>query len=122
MTPEDEANLTRWHAEIEAGRAAQEALAGFYYDHRDDADLWGDPEDWQDVTPLARPKRKDLGIVLSTRFNLDEMRRLDDLCDRVGLDHFALIKQAVEEYERNHRVTLHIAGVRMDGQNVTLAG
>jgi hypothetical protein len=67
-------------------------LAAFYYEHRDDPTIWGDPV----PAPKRRGPPKEFGgIRLTVRFTPAEADRLDAECERTGETYSALVRRLV---------------------------
>ncbi|MEV5747800.1 ribbon-helix-helix protein, CopG family [Actinoallomurus sp. NPDC052308] len=60
--------------------------AEFYYEHRDDPEVWGEQVE-------ARISRK-LDSVISVRFNSAEIERIQQLADAAGLSLSSFIRRA----------------------------
>jgi uncharacterized protein (DUF1778 family) len=60
--------------------------ADFYYEHRDDPDMWGEQVD-------AKISRK-LDSVVSVRFNSTEIERIQQAADAAGLSLSSFIRRA----------------------------
>src|SRR5438105_15777421 len=71
-------------------REDEAALAAFYQEHKDDPDIWGEPEE-----PPDDAYRGPLGTSVKVRFSPEEAAELRGLAKATGMSYISIIKLAV---------------------------
>lgn len=69
--------------------------AEFYQAHRDDPDVWGEPEE-----PPQRKRRPGAGLeaTITVRFSAEEAETIRRLAKEAGLTYSEIVRRAVQHY------------------------
>jgi hypothetical protein len=67
--------------------------AAFYQQHKDDPDIWGEPEE---DTPPAR--KGGLSAVITVRFSPEEASAIRELAQELDVPYSAIVRRAVRKF------------------------
>lgn len=76
--------------------------AKFYQEHRDDPDVWGEPE--EDVPPV---RRGGLSATISVRFSPEEAAAIREVAQELDVPYSEVVRRAVRKF-----VNFRLAGGR----------
>ena len=74
-------------------RKNQDQDIAFYHEHKDDPDIWGEPEE--------RPQtkhRRGLGATITVRFSVEEAEAIRRMAKAAGATYSDIVRQAVQSY------------------------
>src|SRR5438093_634260 len=82
--------------------------AAFYEAHKDDPELWGEPEQ-----PKAKRRRSGLSATITVRFSADEAAAIRRVAHEMKLTYSEVVRKAVQVFTRprvpiTHPATLHL--------------
>lgn len=81
---------------------AETDRASFYEEHRDDEDLWGDPEPAPVATPLPR---QGLTVTITVRFSAEEAEAIRHVARERHTTYSEVVREAVAAYARRGQPT-----------------
>jgi mobilization protein NikA len=77
--------------------------AAFYREHKDDPEIWGEPE--MDTAPAPR---RALSATITVRFSPEEASEIRTLAKKLGISYSDIIRRAVQEFVHPHAMTKYI--------------
>ncbi len=77
--------------------------ATFYREHKDDPEMWGEPE-----TDTAPAPRRALSATITVRFSPEEASEIRELAKKLGISYSEIIRRAVQEFVHPHAMTKYI--------------